>query len=188
MIEAAKTLLDFLWSAVNTNFISSFLGGFLAVVIFWKIFEQKIKSSIEFNERKKLAQKFLLELLYNRIVASKVVESETKYMNSNEFTFLKYETTHTENFLLSQPINLGKEFYAELGVLISGGFRKDNMLLDIFWFSPEATEIDRRNYKRVFISNAKNNVVNIDKILGDERFQSAMRRLGLADDWLSIDS
>lgn len=175
-MEIAKTV----WSAINLNFISQLLGGFLATATFWIIFEHRIKNLIESREKTRISKMFLEQILYNRIVAAGIVKKQEEYTNSSEFTFLKYETENLDKFLGSEPLELETTFYANARI-ISSVFKKDNMFIDIYWFAPGATETDRKNYKQVLIDNAKTNITSIDKILNDKAFVEQMKQLGLTN-------
>jgi hypothetical protein len=167
---------------MNSNLISSFIGSFFAAILFWFIIEQRIKNIVKYTENRKFSKKFLEELLYNRIVATKIVESEKKYLETKEFTFLKYETKYIDGFLIYEPLSLDRDFYMQAEIIASSAFKKDNMLIDIFWFAPNATDPDRDNYKKVLINNAKQNIKNIDKVISNKKFSSEMQRLGLTEE------
>jgi len=164
-----------LWRILNTNFIAQVIGGLSANLIFWILFEKRIRATLEITEKKKLSQQFLEEILCNRRVAEMIIETR----NSDLTNFLKYKTGLITNFLSAEPLDLSKEFYAKARVLSATALDKDNMLIDITWFSPSSTQSQRNQYKDTLIENAYLNIKSIDKILSDQRFQAEMKKLGL---------
>ena len=172
--------LKIIWNFVNINFISQLFGGFLATLLFWFVIERSIKDFIEIREKKKLTKMFIEEMALNNIIANQVVESSDRFIRENKFTFLKYELNSIDNFLNLESLELDVSFYRRLRVL-KVALKKDNMLLDMFWFSPQVTIMDRIDYKGIFLNNAKLNASNISKILGDEGFKTQCKRLSLID-------
>lgn len=170
---------DMLWRVLNMNFVSSFAGGFLAAVLFWWFFEKRIKRFIAHEEKKKVCESLVGELLYNRIVAGGHLEKEKTYGRSNQMTFLKYETKCIDEFVNRRLVSLDRGLYGKMQVFSSANLKSSNMLLDIFWFAPEAKEKDRKNYKKLVLDKSKRAILTIDEILGNEVFIAQTKKLGI---------
>lgn len=172
-----NNLIGQLWDILNTNFNSQLIGGFLATLVFYMFIEQRIKSLIDSSQKKKLCQQFLEEMLVNRIVAERILELN----ETDKFTLLKYKTSNIDTFLAVEPLIVDKEFYSQTRVLSALTLKKDNLLVDIIWFSPHSTKTDKESFKETLIDNAKLNIKSIDRILNNNKFLNEMRNLGLCN-------
>ncbi len=172
-------LLKGVWSTINfTDLLSQVLSSLIAATLFWILIESRIKKFVESKERIQLSRMFLEQVIYNRIVAVKIVEKKDSYLSGKNYTFLKYETSDIDKFLATEPLNLDIKFYANTRV-VNAALKKDNMLIDIFWFSPQLTQEDRKINKETLIANASICVENMDKILNDKDFVTKMKKQGL---------
>ena len=181
MLCLLNQLLNSIWVILNTNIISSIFGGLIVALIFWKFFESKVNAILEYNEKKKISQKFIEELLYNRFIANKIVEKEAFYLANNDFTSLTYESESINNFVTTEPLDLNKQIYLNIRVVNLVAFKKDNMLLKIYWFAPEQSETGRKVTKKAIIGNAKLNIENIDKILNNAQLLKELKKYGITD-------
>lgn len=175
-------VICFLWSILETNFFSSLIGGFLAALLFWTIFQDRIRKLIDYRETKRISGNFLGELLYNHIVASKNISKADYYFESKQMNVLEYETDSIAEFIKREPLDLGVEFYKRLQVFYSAGLKKDNMLLKIHWFSPSLTVADMSIAKKNYLDNSRSVLKQITKILNNKKLLSLMKKMGLTDD------
>lgn len=167
-----------LWSILNTNFFSALVGGLIAALLFWLLFQKGIKKLIDYKETRRISGNFLGELLYNRIIAEDNINKADHYSKSKELTVREYETESIYEFYKRKPIELGNEFYGHLHAFY-GGLKNNNIFLKIYWFSPDSTETDRFNTKKNYLNNSKNVRSAIDKILNNEKFLDHLRKMGL---------
>lgn len=175
-----KNITNFLWNLLNENFISSLVGGFLSTFFFWIVFQRKIESLFTFNEKKRLSKRFMEEMIYNFIVANNIIKKESEYLNGDTFTFLEYEVNDIDTFVKLAPLDLSKKFYLRARVMNSA-LKKDNKLINIYWFTPNLTRSDRLNHKNIFINNAKINIETIKSFLSDPDFISQAKSMGIDD-------
>jgi len=171
-----------LWTIINSNFVSSLLGGLLGMVIFWFLFQEKIRKLAEFNQNKRVCENFIEALIYNKIVAEKNLSKTVDFTLNKKMTILKYSTEPIDAFLSVKPIDMGDKFYGELQVFNLANLKSSNMLLKIFWFAPELTEIDRNNAKKELLENSKKVNDQITNILNNSKLTGYMRGFGLTDD------
>lgn len=174
------TIPEQIWVWLNSNIIASFLGGLWAAVVFWKLFERKVKILLEDAERKRISKSFIEETLYNLIVANQAIEKVVEWELENRFTLLEYQTKGTEDFLNSEPLSLSRKYYINLRVYLYS-IKKDNKLLNIHWFGNTPNLNSQAEHRKVFVDNAKVNQRSISTLITDTKFVKEMEKLELAD-------
>ena len=163
---------------IDTNFISSLLGGFLATLLFWLFFENRIRILLDYKEKTRICRNFLEEMFYNRVVAGKHPSS----MKDKNMTVVKFKTKAVEEFLSMKPIDLDDDYYSKLQIFQYSNLESINMLIDIHWFGLDRTPQDRENDKRQIRNNVSKVIEWTNWFTQHEVFVKEINKMDLIDD------
>ncbi len=115
------------------QFFSNFLATILAGLILYLCLEKKVREKIEKNEMKKIFENLIDELLFNHVLAEKIIKDRKKYMETDTFTLGKYRTKGLVTFYYTKPFGDEQKFpYTKLLGLIHKLDANNNLIRLVF--------------------------------------------------------
>ncbi|MCL4416579.1 MAG: hypothetical protein M1365_07785, partial [Actinobacteria bacterium] len=119
-----------IWDCLNGQLLANIIGGFIATLLAFLFIENRLRRSINLNEKIRMTNNLLGDLEFNFWLANELIDKESEYLKSNRITYANYKTKAIEDFLYQRPIDKNDDVYRNVRILLNRILEVDNELLN----------------------------------------------------------
>lgn len=124
------SLMERAWQELNGQLIANIVGGFIATLFVFLLIENRLRNSLNLNEKIRMINNLLGDLEFNLWLAKELTAKKDEYLKSNTITYASYKTKAIEDFLYQRPIDKNDDVYRNIRILLNRILEVDNELLN----------------------------------------------------------
>lgn len=126
----STSLMERVWQELNGQLIANIVGGFIATLFVFLLIENRLRNSLNLNEKIRMINNLLGDLEFNLWLANELTAKKDEYLKSNRITYASYKTKAIEDFLYQRPLDKNDDVYKNIRILLNRILEVDNELLN----------------------------------------------------------